>query len=295
MAELFETTYIDLPFLLLNFELLKAAVSKTSKRIYINLLFTNDIFEKIPLQELLSSINQIYSQVLLVSLFVDPIVLLPISKNVLAEGSFSIDARFYRKGSERYDMIGNVFSIDIDTEEQFDIPYQGKFLEVNQLNPRYKKVACGGTFDHFHSGHKILLSAAVLIASEEVIVGITDGDLLKNKKFKEVMQSYDYRQSVVRSFLTMFNPALRYTIPQLLDVGGPTLSDSSIDALSVSEETLSGATYINQEREKKGWKPLAVEVIKLVSNHSSLAADTKLSSTSLRQQEYESLKLQGKL
>jgi phosphopantetheine adenylyltransferase len=53
--------------------------------------------------------------------------------------------------------------------------------------------------------------------------------------------------------------------------------------------------FINQEREKKGWKPLAVVTIPLISNHSSLATDVKLSSTSLRQQEYESLKAQGKL
>jgi len=58
----------------------------------------------------------------------------------------------------------------------------------------YKKVACGGTFDHFHSGHKVLLTSAVLMSSEEVVIGISDGELLKNKKFKEVLQSFEYRQ-----------------------------------------------------------------------------------------------------
>ena len=34
-------------------------------------------------------------------------------------------------------------------------------------------VALGGTFDHLHSGHKILLSMAAWIAHEKVIIGVT--------------------------------------------------------------------------------------------------------------------------
>lgn len=34
-------------------------------------------------------------------------------------------------------------------------------------------VALGGTFDHLHSGHKILLSMAAWIAEKKLIVGIT--------------------------------------------------------------------------------------------------------------------------
>lgn len=45
----------------------------------------------------------------------------------------------------------------------------------------YPVVALGGTFDHLHAGHKILLSMAAWIADEKVIVGVTgmcraDGD-----------------------------------------------------------------------------------------------------------------------
>lgn len=34
-------------------------------------------------------------------------------------------------------------------------------------------VALGGTFDHIHSGHKLLLSMAAWIADEKVVVGVT--------------------------------------------------------------------------------------------------------------------------
>jgi len=39
--------------------------------------------------------------------------------------------------------------------------------------PRYGIAAMGGTFDHLHAGHKILLSMAAWIAEEKLIVGVT--------------------------------------------------------------------------------------------------------------------------
>ena len=39
--------------------------------------------------------------------------------------------------------------------------------------PTYPVVAMGGTFDHLHSGHKILLSMAAWIARDTLIVGVT--------------------------------------------------------------------------------------------------------------------------
>lgn len=37
----------------------------------------------------------------------------------------------------------------------------------------YPVTAMGGTFDHLHAGHKILLSMAAWITSEKLIVGMT--------------------------------------------------------------------------------------------------------------------------
>jgi pantetheine-phosphate adenylyltransferase len=39
--------------------------------------------------------------------------------------------------------------------------------------PTYPVVIIGGTFDHLHAGHKILLSMAAWIADEKLIVGVT--------------------------------------------------------------------------------------------------------------------------
>ena len=57
-----------------------------------------------------------------------------------------------------------------------------------------------------------------------------------------------------------------------------------LQALVVSEETVSGAKPINEERRKRGYLELAVVVVKLVGGKEVAA---KLSSTALRQAEAE--------
>lgn len=45
----------------------------------------------------------------------------------------------------------------------------------------FESVCLGGTFDRLHLGHKVLLSAAVARATEKLVVGVTDGDLIKSE------------------------------------------------------------------------------------------------------------------
>jgi hypothetical protein len=37
----------------------------------------------------------------------------------------------------------------------------------------YKSVAVGGTFDHLHLGHQVLLLYTILTATNEVLIGVT--------------------------------------------------------------------------------------------------------------------------
>jgi phosphopantetheine adenylyltransferase len=71
-------------------------------------------------------------------------------------------------------------------------------------------VAVGGTFDHLHAGHKLLLTATALLlqpgsavetAHRRLIVGITGDQLLKNKKYAEYLGSWIKRQEDVVGFL----------------------------------------------------------------------------------------------
>lgn len=56
---------------------------------------------------------------------------------------------------------------------------------TSNLAPFYPVSVIGGTFDHLHAGHKILLSMAAYITSEKLIVGITGMFQRKNNKKKK--------------------------------------------------------------------------------------------------------------
>jgi phosphopantetheine adenylyltransferase len=71
-------------------------------------------------------------------------------------------------------------------------------------------VAVGGTFDHIHAGHKLLLTATALLLQptsaalptpRRLIAGITGDELLKNKKYVEYLKSWKERANDVVDFL----------------------------------------------------------------------------------------------
>ncbi|KAI0929203.1 hypothetical protein AcW2_004972 [Taiwanofungus camphoratus] len=110
------------------------------------------------------------------------------------------------------------------------------------LPPLVPVAALGGTFDHLHAGHKILLSMGAWIAGDKLIVGITDDALLKNKANRDVLEKLPVRIARTRAFLELFKPALCYDLVPISDVYGPTAWDPNVQALVVSKETLPGAS-----------------------------------------------------
>ncbi|KAF2231170.1 hypothetical protein EV356DRAFT_452466 [Viridothelium virens] len=72
-------------------------------------------------------------------------------------------------------------------------------------------VAVGGTFDHLHIGHKLLLTMTALACEppgsssprqeRTLTVGITGDALLKNKKHAEYLGTWNTREKVITSFL----------------------------------------------------------------------------------------------
>jgi len=151
----------------------------------------------------------------------------------------------------------------------------------------YSFVAVGGTFDHFHDGHRMLLNKAVEVCTRTLIVGLTDEPMLKNKKYAEMLEPFETRKAIVLQFLQSLNPQLDYRIVPLGDPNGPADKEPDLEALVVSVETRKGAEVINQSRVKKGMSPLEVIEVELVPNKPGLNPnDTKLSSSSLREKEW---------
>jgi len=166
----------------------------------------------------------------------------------------------------------------------------GSGLETVPVPDLFPVVAMGGTFDHLHAGHKILLSMGAWITFERIIVGITDDALLQNKAYKHVMQKLSERIDRVRNFLSLFRPGIVYDIVPINDVYGPTGWDPNIQALVVSKETLAGSTAIDRHRASHGLPALRTFVIDVISPTTRLDHDdlellkeTKMSSTFIRE------------
>lgn len=122
---------------------------------------------------------------------------------------------------------------------------------------RYHVLGLGGTFDHFHKGHEQFILFAARLA-RHLQIGITTLELTHHKPLSELCESYETRVKAVTEFCQKHE--LSFEIIPLYDVYGPTLEDSSIEALCVTEETLPGAKRINRARAGRRLSMLPIHV-----------------------------------
>lgn len=161
----------------------------------------------------------------------------------------------------------------------------------------FDSVALGGTFDHLHSGHKLMLSLAVLISRDRILCGITASEMLTAKNHPEKLESLENRMLTVQEFFKEFKEGSEGTIEivTLRDPFGPTIELDDLDALVVSPETLTGGLkskksltlflisyyLVNEIRKEKNLSELQiVQVDFIVANSND--PDVKLSSTFIR-------------
>lgn len=178
-------------------------------------------------------------------------------------------------------------ALSIPSAESTPSPSSGTVLR--------KTVCLGGTFDHLHPGHKLLLTAgAYLLDVPEggssdtctYIIGITGDELLKNKKDAEILQSWDDRARNVIYFLSSIlelsgegwkravappidekdgefvakfrDGTITIQCVRIQDAFGPTITQEHLDCLVVSAETRAGGKAVNDKRVELGWKTLEV-------------------------------------
>ena len=72
----------------------------------------------------------------------------------------------------------------------------------------YKEVVLGGTFDHMHSGHRLLLAAASLLCEQRITVGLSEGPLLQRKILKELIEPFQDRKKNLEEFLDDVKPGI---------------------------------------------------------------------------------------
>lgn len=127
---------------------------------------------------------------------------------------------------------------------------------------KYKSVGLGGTFDHFHSGHQAFL-LSIAEQADYLNIGITKPELIGNKAFSEVLEPYIVREQAVRDFCKK-NEIICNIFP-LNDIYGPTLTDTRIEAVFVTEETEKGGQLINSKRLELGLEPLSIVKVNMIS------------------------------
>lgn len=134
----------------------------------------------------------------------------------------------------------------------------------------------GGTFDHFHRGHKAILKKAISIGKKVVIGLVTDELAGKIKPYP--VEGFEERRGKLIGFLKAMGVDQNVRILPLNDPYGISVSSKEVDCIVVSEETKERAIEINRRREKAGLKPLHVIVMEMV-----LADDgAPISSTRIR-------------
>lgn len=118
--------------------------------------------------------------------------------------------------------------------------------------------AVAGTFNILHDGHKAMLRRAFEIG-DEVRIGITSDRMASSGRDSFV--SMHNRRRELESFISGMG---KYVIFEIDDMYGPAVMMDDVDVLVVSEETLGNGRKINEERERRGLKPLELSVVPLL-------------------------------
>jgi cytidyltransferase-like protein len=192
----------------------------------------------------------------------------------------SVDQVYVRKG---FDPSPYLSSLDptMIKELPTNISYSDLIIpelpehNLKRSSESYEKVVLGGTFDHLHAGHKLLLSMACWLCTETILVGVSDGPMLSRKKYAEQLESLDMRIEKLKAYLMLIAPGLRQDVFPIHDPYGPTIDDPSFNAMVLSAETLLGGKQINEKRIAKGFNPLELFVIDVVDDTLTDETDNK--------------------
>ncbi len=128
---------------------------------------------------------------------------------------------------------------------------------------QFKKIAIGGTFDHFHYGHLVFLETAFLNA-KKVVIGLTTDNLIKTKPYSWAIQTFQERKKNLLNYLSERDRLKRAEIIPLEDNFGPSISQKDIEAIIVTSRTKKTALMINQIRKSRNLPPLKLLEVPLL-------------------------------
>lgn len=137
--------------------------------------------------------------------------------------------------------------------------------------------AVAGTFDVIHDGHLALLKRAFEIG-DRVLVGITSDRMASKGRNESIPLSV--RLPALERCLERLGSG--YTVFEIDDMYGPAAVMDDADVLVVSEETLGNGRLVNEERSRRGVRPLELSVVPLVNSDDG----TKISASAILEGRY---------
>ena len=137
--------------------------------------------------------------------------------------------------------------------------------------------AVAGTFDVIHDGHLALLKRAFEIG-DRVLVGITSDRMASKGRNESIPLSV--RLPALERCLEHLGSG--YTVFEIDDMYGPAAVMDDADVLVVSEETLGNGRLVNEERSRRGVRPLELSVVPLVNSDDG----TKISASAILEGRY---------
>lgn len=78
----------------------------------------------------------------------------------------------------------------------------------------------GGTFDHAHLGHRLLLTQACLVTKNVLHCGVTSDTLLTKKAYAMYIEPYEERMNFVKDFVSRLAPHIEVRFFELQDPVG---------------------------------------------------------------------------
>ena len=181
----------------------------------------------------------------------------------------------------------DIFIYDLDqplisTDDTIDNDPQDGSIEDNNEKPLSKawfKMTCmGGTFDHLHLGHKLLLSNACFYTSETIIIGITSEKMLSKKKCAYFLEDFEMRKTRVKAFVHLLtNGKVEARIFELNDPAGPGGVIKEIEAWILTSEVASGGAFLNNTREQNGLPKLQFVIVDMILASKEETGEAKFS------------------
>lgn len=154
-----------------------------------------------------------------------------------------------------------------------------------KIEKKYKKIVLGGTFDRLHNGHKVLLNKAAELASEDIVVGVTDKEMIIKKSLFEMIEPVEFRMNRVIDFVEDISGEAKCLTEPIVDSFGPSTRIQDLEAIVVSRETIKGADAVNKRRNEQGMTQLDVIIVELVEGSDEILNETKISSSSKRRKD----------